>query len=60
MLKIEISFRDVNAVHKAAMMLQELPCPYPMLHCALCSDKDACAPLMELIKVLLEVKDDES
>ena len=60
MLKIVIAFRDADAAHKAGIMLQGLPCPNPLLHCGLCSDKDACAPLMELIRVLLEVKDDAS
>lgn len=61
MLKIEISFRNANAAHKASNMLETMTCPVPPLPlvCGFCPYKDACEPLMNLIKVLKEVKDDE-
>lgn len=59
MLKIEISFQNANAAHKASNMLETMVCPVPPLVCGFCPYKDACEPLMQLIKVLKEVKDVE-
>lgn len=55
MLKIEISFQNANAAHKAAKMMETMACPVPPLDCVFCPYKNACEPLMQLIKVLNEV-----
>lgn len=54
-VKIEITFRNANAAHKAAIMMETLACPLATLDCRFCPYKDACAPLMALIKALKEV-----
>ena len=58
-VKIKLAFRDANAAHKAAIMLESIKCPVVPLYCGFCPYDGACKVLKELATVLKEAKDEE-